>query len=155
MADQQSNRPHRPKKEKKPQTADRNPKAFAFSAPGKLKKAAARSTEVCDTSALFAHHTRLTSPGQRKAPPRPARRPPPRRSAPNHCRCRRSSRCGKNYTHQELDQAIHQADAFHAHRSPHSRYLEAPAPHLHRMPRRLPRQHDRHRKSSRHMPVDD
>ncbi|RAR01388.1 DUF663-domain-containing protein [Stemphylium lycopersici] len=46
MADQQSNRPHRPKKEKKPQTADRNPKAFAFSAPGKLKKAAARSTEV-------------------------------------------------------------------------------------------------------------
>ncbi|KAL1795747.1 hypothetical protein ACET3X_005971 [Alternaria dauci] len=46
MADAQSNRPHRPKKEKKPHTGDRNPKAFAFSAPGKLKRQAARSTEV-------------------------------------------------------------------------------------------------------------
>ncbi|KAI4923938.1 hypothetical protein J4E85_008095 [Alternaria conjuncta] len=46
MADAQSNRPHRPKKEKKPHTGDKNPKAFAFSAPGKLKRNAARSTEV-------------------------------------------------------------------------------------------------------------
>jgi ribosome biogenesis protein BMS1 len=46
MADAQSNRPHRPKKEKKPHTGDKNPKAFAFSAPGKLKRQAARSTEV-------------------------------------------------------------------------------------------------------------
>ncbi|EMD62274.1 hypothetical protein COCSADRAFT_342480 [Bipolaris sorokiniana ND90Pr] len=46
MADQQSNRPHRPKKEKKPHTGDRNPKAFAFAAPGRLKKQAARSSEV-------------------------------------------------------------------------------------------------------------
>jgi hypothetical protein len=50
MADAQSNRPHRPKKEKKPHTGDKNPKAFAFSAPGKLKRQAARSTEVCQTS---------------------------------------------------------------------------------------------------------
>ncbi|KAI1552313.1 BMS1 GTP-binding protein required for 40S ribosome biogenesis [Pyrenophora tritici-repentis] len=46
MADTQSNRPHRPKKEKKPHSGDKNPKAFAYAAPGKLKRQAARSTEV-------------------------------------------------------------------------------------------------------------
>jgi hypothetical protein len=49
MADNQGNRPHRPNKEKKAHTGGKNPKAFAFNAPGKLKKAAARSTEVCET----------------------------------------------------------------------------------------------------------
>ncbi|KAF2736788.1 DUF663-domain-containing protein [Polyplosphaeria fusca] len=45
MADQ-ANRPHRQKKEKKGQSGDRNPKAFAFSAPGRLQKRAARSHDV-------------------------------------------------------------------------------------------------------------
>ncbi|KAJ5826317.1 ribosome biogenesis protein [Penicillium riverlandense] len=43
--EQQSNRAHRPAKEKK-KYEGQNPKAFAFSAPGKLKKAAARSHDV-------------------------------------------------------------------------------------------------------------
>jgi ribosome biogenesis protein BMS1 len=46
MADNQSNRPHRPGKEKKAHTGGPNPKAFAYAAPGRLKKQAARSTEV-------------------------------------------------------------------------------------------------------------
>ncbi|KAF1836421.1 DUF663-domain-containing protein [Decorospora gaudefroyi] len=46
MADNQSNRVHRPSKEKKPHSGTKNPKAFSFAAPGKLNKQAARSTEV-------------------------------------------------------------------------------------------------------------
>jgi hypothetical protein len=42
----QSNRPHRPAKEKKAHTGDKNPKAFAFNAPGKLQKQARRSHDV-------------------------------------------------------------------------------------------------------------
>jgi hypothetical protein len=45
MADQ-GNRPHRTTKEKKPHTGDKNPKAFAFNAPGRLQKTAARSHDV-------------------------------------------------------------------------------------------------------------
>ncbi|KAF2136755.1 uncharacterized protein K452DRAFT_279441 [Aplosporella prunicola CBS 121167] len=46
MADQ-ANRPHRAKKEKKkPATGGTNPKAFAFAAPGRLQKQAARSHDV-------------------------------------------------------------------------------------------------------------
>lgn len=45
MADQ-GNRPHRTTKEKKPHTGGPNPKAFAFNAPGRLQKTAARSHDV-------------------------------------------------------------------------------------------------------------
>ncbi|TIA57573.1 putative ribosome biogenesis protein [Aureobasidium pullulans] len=47
MSENQTNRPHRATKEKKAaHTGDRNPKAFAFSRPGKLQKQAARSHDV-------------------------------------------------------------------------------------------------------------
>ncbi|KAF2198108.1 ribosome biogenesis protein-like protein [Delitschia confertaspora ATCC 74209] len=47
MADaDQSNRPHRKSKEKKAHTGGPNPKAFAFSAPGRLQRQAARSHDV-------------------------------------------------------------------------------------------------------------
>ncbi|KAF2684036.1 GTP binding protein Bms1 [Lentithecium fluviatile CBS 122367] len=47
MADQdQANRPHRKVKEKKAHTGDRNPKAFAYAAPGRLQKQATRSHDV-------------------------------------------------------------------------------------------------------------
>jgi len=48
MADNQANRPHRPAKKKKKQRApgEKNPKAFAFNAPGKLQRSAARSQDV-------------------------------------------------------------------------------------------------------------
>ncbi|GAB7354629.1 hypothetical protein MBLNU459_g5065t1 [Dothideomycetes sp. NU459] len=46
MADNQAHRVHRPTKEKKAHTGDRNPKAFAFANPGKLQKQAARSHDV-------------------------------------------------------------------------------------------------------------
>ncbi|OAF56457.1 Glycoside hydrolase 2 (Mannanase, beta-galactosidase) [Pseudogymnoascus destructans] len=42
----QTNRPHRPQKEKKKHTGDRNPKAFAFANPGRLAKTSARSSDV-------------------------------------------------------------------------------------------------------------
>ncbi|PMD36407.1 DUF663-domain-containing protein [Hyaloscypha variabilis F] len=42
----QSNRPHRPSKEKKKHTGDRNPKAFSFANPGRLAKSAARSHDI-------------------------------------------------------------------------------------------------------------
>ncbi|KAI1386247.1 DUF663-domain-containing protein [Hypoxylon trugodes] len=42
----QTHKPHRKSKEKKQQTGDRNPKAFAFSRPGKLQRAAARSHDI-------------------------------------------------------------------------------------------------------------
>ncbi|KAJ5759621.1 Ribosome biogenesis protein bms1 [Penicillium odoratum] len=45
MADNQANRSHRPAKEKK-KYEGKNPKAFAYSNPGKLNKQAARSSEV-------------------------------------------------------------------------------------------------------------
>ena len=44
---EQANRPHRKQKEKKaPTSGERNPKAFAYSAPGRLAKQAARSHDV-------------------------------------------------------------------------------------------------------------
>ncbi|CAI6334080.1 unnamed protein product [Periconia digitata] len=46
MADEQANRPHRKSKEKKKHTGDKNPKAFAFNAPGRLQKEAKRSHDV-------------------------------------------------------------------------------------------------------------
>ncbi|KAI8628255.1 GTP binding protein Bms1 [Xylariaceae sp. FL1651] len=42
----QAHKPHRKTKEKKKHTGDRNPKAFAFSNPGKLQRAAARSHDI-------------------------------------------------------------------------------------------------------------
>ncbi|CZR69461.1 related to GTP-binding protein Bms1p, required for distinct steps of 40S ribosome biogenesis [Phialocephala subalpina] len=42
----QSNRPHRPSKDKKKHTGDRNPKAFSFANPGRLAKTAARSHDI-------------------------------------------------------------------------------------------------------------
>jgi hypothetical protein len=153
MADAQSNRPHRPKKEKKPHTGDKNPKAFAYAAPGKLKRQAARSTEVCKSRSCAL--SLLTFPGQRKAPPRTARRPSSRRSSPNYCRRRWPPWCRKNHSHQELDQTIHQADPLCAHRPSHSSHLEAQTPYVPRMSRRLARQHDRHCESSGHSVVVD
>ncbi|KAI2624325.1 DUF663-domain-containing protein [Hypoxylon sp. NC1633] len=44
--EQQTHKPHRKSKEKKQHTGDRNPKAFTFSRPGKLHRAAARSHDV-------------------------------------------------------------------------------------------------------------
>ncbi|KAF9730895.1 hypothetical protein PMIN06_005835 [Paraphaeosphaeria minitans] len=47
MSETQANRPHRkPKDKKAPITGERNPKAFAFNAPGRLAKQAARSHDV-------------------------------------------------------------------------------------------------------------
>ncbi|KAG6000727.1 hypothetical protein E4U54_001304 [Claviceps lovelessii] len=43
---EQLHKPHRKSKEKKKHTGDHNPKAFAFSKPGKLQKAAARSQDI-------------------------------------------------------------------------------------------------------------
>ncbi|KAI1470859.1 DUF663-domain-containing protein [Daldinia caldariorum] len=44
--EQQAHKPHRKSKEKKKPTGDHNPKAFAFSRPGKLQRAAARSHDI-------------------------------------------------------------------------------------------------------------
>ncbi|OAQ63192.1 ribosome biogenesis protein [Pochonia chlamydosporia 170] len=44
--EQQVHKPHRKSKEKKQHSGDRNPKAFAFSKPGKLQKTAARSQDI-------------------------------------------------------------------------------------------------------------
>ncbi|GAB0132713.1 hypothetical protein EsDP_00001141 [Epichloe bromicola] len=43
---EQLHKPHRKSKEKKKHTGENNPKAFAFSKPGKLQKAAARSQDI-------------------------------------------------------------------------------------------------------------
>ncbi|PTB80279.1 DUF663-domain-containing protein [Trichoderma longibrachiatum ATCC 18648] len=42
----QTHKPHRKSKEKKQQSGDRNPKAFAFARPGKLQRQAARSSDI-------------------------------------------------------------------------------------------------------------
>ncbi|KAI1265767.1 GTP binding protein Bms1 [Xylariaceae sp. FL1019] len=44
--DDQAHKPHRKAKEKKKHVGDKNPKAFAFSNPGKLQRAAARSHDI-------------------------------------------------------------------------------------------------------------
>ncbi|PHH84769.1 hypothetical protein CDD83_1425 [Cordyceps sp. RAO-2017] len=44
--EEQVHKPHRKSKEKKKHTGDRNPKAFAFSHPGKLQRTAARSQDI-------------------------------------------------------------------------------------------------------------
>ena len=87
----------------------------------------------------------LIKQGQRKAPTRPARRPPPRRSTPHHRRRRWPLRRRQNHAHQEPDPPLHQANPLLAVRTPHSRHIQAPPPHVHRMPVRLAGQHDRHR----------
>lgn len=91
---------------------------------------------------LDSGQAKLIEAGQRKAPPCAARRPFARGSTPHYRRRGWTARCRQNNPHQELDPAIHQADAVHADRPPHSRDLEAATPYLHGMPRRLARQHD-------------
>ncbi|KAI1436641.1 GTP binding protein Bms1 [Xylaria sp. CBS 124048] len=44
--EEQAHKPHRKAKEKKKPQGDRNPKAFAFARPGKLARAAARSSDI-------------------------------------------------------------------------------------------------------------
>lgn len=97
----------------------------------------------------------LTAAGQRETPPRPPRRPPPRRSTPDHRRRRWPLRCGQDNAHQESDQTLHQADALLAVWAPHCRHLEAPPPHIHRMPVRLACQYDRYCKGCRHLSAYD
>jgi hypothetical protein len=152
MADQ-GNRPHRTTKEKKPHTGGPNPKAFAFATPGRLQKTAARSHDVCRL--LDPQKALLTGTGQRKAPPRSSRRPPPRRSTPNHCRCRWPSRRRQNYTHQVAHPSLHQADPLSPDRTAHSRHIETAASYLYGMSRRLARQHDRHCKGCRYCAAHD
>jgi hypothetical protein len=143
MADQ-GNRPHRTTKPKKAHSGGPNPKAFAYSTPGKLHKQASRSHDVRSSSS--SGRAMLTCAGQREAPPRPARRPPARRSAPNHRWRRWPSRRGQDYAHKVSHPSLHQTDPLISVGPDYSRDLETATPHLHRMSGRLARQHDRCRK---------
>ncbi|KAI6083132.1 DUF663-domain-containing protein [Hypoxylon rubiginosum] len=62
----QLHKPHRKPKEKKKHTGDRNPKAFAFSNPGKLQRAAARSHDIKEKRL----HVPLVDRLPEEAPPR-------------------------------------------------------------------------------------
>ncbi|KAI0158398.1 hypothetical protein BJ166DRAFT_483067 [Pestalotiopsis sp. NC0098] len=64
--DDQSHKPHRKAKEKKQQSGERNPKAFAFSNPGKLAKQAARSGDIKEKRL----HVPLVDRLPEEAPPR-------------------------------------------------------------------------------------
>ncbi|KAI1775310.1 DUF663-domain-containing protein [Hypoxylon cercidicola] len=64
--DGQTHKPHRKSKEKKKHTGDRNPKAFAFSNPGKLQRAAARSHDIKEKRL----HVPLVDRLPEEAPPR-------------------------------------------------------------------------------------
>lgn len=89
-----------------PKRADqrgKNPKAFGFANPGRLAKQAVRSHDVWGLPLLSFQQTLTIVLDQRKAPPCPSCRPPPRRSSPNHCRCGWTSWSGQNYSHQILD----------------------------------------------------
>jgi hypothetical protein len=142
MADQ-GNRPHRTTKEKKAHTGGPNPKAFAYATPGKLHRQAARSHDVL--SPLNPGKAMLTCTGQRKAPPRPARRPPARRGTPDHCRCRWPARRRQDYPHKVSHPSLHQTNPLDPDGTAHSRDFKTATPHLHRMSRRFARQHDRRR----------
>ncbi|KAI1874988.1 uncharacterized protein JN550_002417 [Neoarthrinium moseri] len=62
----QSHKPHRKAKEKKQQSGDRNPKAFAVSNPGKLARQAARSSDIKEKRL----HVPLVDRLPEEAPPR-------------------------------------------------------------------------------------
>jgi ribosome biogenesis protein BMS1 len=64
--DEQSHKPHRKPKEKKQQSGDRNPKAFAVSNPGKLARQAARSSDIKEKRL----HVPLVDRIPEEAPPR-------------------------------------------------------------------------------------
>ncbi|KAI0161750.1 DUF663-domain-containing protein [Hypoxylon sp. FL1284] len=64
--DGQTHKPHRKSKDKKKHTGDRNPKAFAFSNPGKLQRAAARSHDIKEKRL----HVPLVDRLPEEAPPR-------------------------------------------------------------------------------------
>ncbi|ETS82490.1 hypothetical protein PFICI_04366 [Pestalotiopsis fici W106-1] len=64
--DAQSHKPHRAAKEKKQHSGDRNPKAFAFSNPGKLARQAARSGDIKEKRL----HVPLVDRLPEEAPPR-------------------------------------------------------------------------------------
>ncbi|KAM0282721.1 hypothetical protein ACHAQH_002919 [Verticillium albo-atrum] len=64
--EQQVHKPHRKAKEKKQHTGDRNPKAFAFNAPGKLARQAARSSDIKEKR----FHVPLVDRLPDEAPPR-------------------------------------------------------------------------------------
>ncbi|KAK6063520.1 ribosome biogenesis protein [Seiridium cupressi] len=64
--DEQSHKPHRKAKEKKQQSGDRNPKAFAVSNPGKLARQAARSQDIKEKRL----HVPLVDRLPEEAPPR-------------------------------------------------------------------------------------
>ncbi|KAG6039520.1 hypothetical protein E4U41_002490 [Claviceps citrina] len=63
---EQLHKPHRKAKEKKKHTGEHNPKAFAFSKPGKLQKAAARSQDIKERR----FHVPLVDRLPDEAPPR-------------------------------------------------------------------------------------
>ncbi|ORX98248.1 hypothetical protein BCR34DRAFT_619183 [Clohesyomyces aquaticus] len=65
MADDQSNRAHRKTKEKKAHSGGPNPKAFAFAAPNKLQRRAARSHDVKEKR----YHVPLVDRLPEEAPP--------------------------------------------------------------------------------------
>lgn len=152
MADQ-ANRVHRKTKEKKPHSGGPNPKAFAYATPGKLQRQAARSQDVWDSCPCTC--TVLTSLGQRKTPPCPARRPSPRRSASRHRRRRWPSRCWKNHTDQIPDSAIHEADAVLADRTTHCCHIEAKTSYVYRMSGRFVSEHDRYCEGGGYCAADD
>ena len=56
----------------------------------------------CKIDSSGRHFNALRSPGQRKAPPCPTRRPPARRGAPNHCCSCWASRCTSHVVHALL-----------------------------------------------------
>ncbi|OAA47755.1 Ribosome biogenesis protein BMS1/TSR1 [Metarhizium rileyi] len=64
--EQQLHKPHRKSKEKKKHTGDHNPKAFAFSNPGKLQRTAARSQDIKERRL----HVPLVDRLPNEAPPR-------------------------------------------------------------------------------------
>ncbi|KAF4587455.1 ribosome biogenesis protein [Ophiocordyceps camponoti-floridani] len=64
--EEQVHKPHRKAKEKKKHSGDRNPKAFAFSNPGKLQKTAARSQDIKEKRL----HVPLIDRLPEEAPPR-------------------------------------------------------------------------------------
>ncbi|KAF7539052.1 hypothetical protein G7054_g2400 [Neopestalotiopsis clavispora] len=64
--DSQSHKPHRKAKEKKQHSGERNPKAFAFSNPGKLARQAARSGDIKEKRL----HVPLVDRLPEEAPPR-------------------------------------------------------------------------------------
>ncbi len=138
---------------------DRNPKAFAFSNPGKLARQAARSHDVCHglpiANSCLSMLTVVRSIDQGKAPPCPSRRPHPGRAATAACRHRWPPRGGKNNTtvrlfhcfseispnrphveQQVLGSTICKGDNIGSGRAHHHRYLQETAVDLHRMSER-------------------